>query len=187
MSIDYPFAILHNFILLLSYHCNFWIYVGLSARFRRTLKDMLLGFRVKRTFERVMSMSRTDSFSSRPGYPLSTIKHRHMNGNGATSVVKYSTVDCDWKWWMEMKRHQWLTILTFIVTECDVILTRTSIWKKQHGIMSSVSTKYTYTLRILLLYTTSSYHEIRKSWMRCDIDKNINLKGTTWHFVISFN
>lgn len=94
-SIDYPFAILHNFILLLSYHCNFWIYVGLSARFRRTLKDMLLGSRVKRTFERVMSMSRTDSFSSRQGYPLSTIKHRHMNGNGATSVVKYSTVDCD--------------------------------------------------------------------------------------------
>lgn len=89
-SIDYPFAILHNFILLLSYHCNFWIYVGLSARFRRTLKDMLLVSRVKRTFERVMSMSRTDSFSHQ-GYPLSTMKNRHINGNGST-VVKYTTV-----------------------------------------------------------------------------------------------
>lgn len=91
-SIDYPFAIVHNFILLLSYHCNFWIYVGLSARFRRTLKDMLLGSRVKRTFERVMSMSRTDSFSQQ-GFPMTTIKHRHMNGNGATSMVKYTTVE----------------------------------------------------------------------------------------------
>lgn len=86
-EIDYPFAILHNFILLLSYHCNFWIYVGLSARFRRTLKDMLLGSRIKRTFERVVSMSRTDSFSQ-PGYQMSHIKHRHENGN----TIKYTTV-----------------------------------------------------------------------------------------------
>ena len=40
-SVDYPIAILQNFVLLLSYHCNFWIYVGLSSRFRNTLKEML--------------------------------------------------------------------------------------------------------------------------------------------------
>lgn len=90
VEIDYPFAILHNFILLLSYHCNFWIYVGLSARFRRTLKDMLLGSRIKKTFERVVSMSRTDSFSQQ-GFQMSNMKHRHANGN----TIKYTTVFSD--------------------------------------------------------------------------------------------
>ena len=86
-SIDYPFAILHNFILLLSYHCNFWIYVGLSARFRRTLKDMLLGSRVKRTFERVMSMSRTDSFSHQ-GFPLKNMSWFLKEYSGSPHIHK---------------------------------------------------------------------------------------------------
>ncbi|KAK3086194.1 hypothetical protein FSP39_015029 [Pinctada imbricata] len=47
-NVDYPIAILQNFILLLSYHCNFWIYVGLSSRFRKTLKQILCGIRLKK-------------------------------------------------------------------------------------------------------------------------------------------
>lgn len=77
-DIDYPFAIFQNFLLLLSYHCNFWIYVGLSARFRKTLQDLFFGYSVKKTMEEDISMS---TKSPNNGSIRST-RQSLVNGNG---------------------------------------------------------------------------------------------------------
>ncbi|XP_033755283.1 sex peptide receptor-like [Pecten maximus] len=78
-DVDYPFAIFQNFLLLLSYHCNFWIYVGLSARFRKTLQNFFFGYSLKKTMEEVISLSiRTPhNYSDR-----STRQSLVVNGNG---------------------------------------------------------------------------------------------------------
>lgn len=82
---DYSIAILQNFVLLLSYHCNFWIYVALSARFRETLKALICGFKVKHTFERMMTVS---SFS-----PASSLKRKR----GIRSTGNGSDIKCDFE------------------------------------------------------------------------------------------
>lgn len=51
IEIDYLIVILQNFVLLLSYYCNFWIYVVLSVRFREILKVLICGFKMKYIFE----------------------------------------------------------------------------------------------------------------------------------------
>lgn len=82
--IDYPFAILHNFVLLLNYHCNFWIYVALSARFRNTLKNILCG-EVK-TMTRVFSLSRSQG--SQESSSARNIKRHLENGNGTNHKAR---------------------------------------------------------------------------------------------------
>lgn len=82
---DYSIAILQNFVLLLSYHCNFWIYVALSARFRETLKALICGFKVKHTFERMMTVS---SFS-----PANSLKRKR----GVRSGGHGSDIKCDFE------------------------------------------------------------------------------------------
>lgn len=82
---DYSIAILQNFVLLLSYHCNFWIYVALSARFRETLKVMICRFKVKHTFERMMTVS---SFS-----PANSLKRKRGVRYGANG----SEIRCDFE------------------------------------------------------------------------------------------
>ncbi|XP_062575590.1 uncharacterized protein LOC134237516 [Saccostrea cucullata] len=82
---DYSIAILQNFLLLLSYHCNFWIYVALSARFRETLKALICRFKVKYTFERMMTVS---SFS-----PANSLKRKRGIRYGANGCE----IRCDFE------------------------------------------------------------------------------------------
>ena len=83
---DYSIAILQNLFLLLSYHCNFWIYVALSARFRETLKALICRFKVKHTFERMMTVS--SGFS--PANSMKRKRGMRYTGNG-------SDVRCDYE------------------------------------------------------------------------------------------
>ncbi|XP_060083914.1 sex peptide receptor-like [Ylistrum balloti] len=78
-EVDYPFAIFQNFLLLLSYHCNFWIYVGLSARFRRTLQNFCFGYSLKKTMEEVISLTTKSPHNSSDRSIRQTLV---VNGNG---------------------------------------------------------------------------------------------------------
>ncbi|OWF37369.1 uncharacterized protein LOC110440234 [Mizuhopecten yessoensis] len=78
-EVDYPFAIFQNFLLLLSYHCNFWIYVGLSARFRRTLQNFFFGYSLKKTMDEMISMSTKSPHNSSD---RSIRQSLVVNGNG---------------------------------------------------------------------------------------------------------
>ena len=86
-EVDYPFAVLHNFFLLLSYHTNFWIYIGLSARFRKTLQNLLFGFTIKKTVEEVFSMSGKTQNSGISNSSRTQINPLRRNGSSSDMLT----------------------------------------------------------------------------------------------------